>query len=161
MCSTEVGHGSGEWAFDCDTPQGSFAVLPMLGHRLPDAALAHQLRHARAARLGLRFAMPDTVPTRSIVEHRVEISWDGGQSRARPDRVRCEQTSCTARLRNQPGGTASMRVSAADAGGRLGSRQILDVYEVFNRAATLLVSAPPRTRGRSWIATPTPGLSGL
>jgi len=24
--------------------------------------------------------MPDTVPTRAIVEHGVEISWDGGQS---------------------------------------------------------------------------------
>jgi len=55
-------------------PTGAFRRAADAGHRLPDAALQHQHHQARAAKLGLRFAMPDTVPSRAIVEHRVEIS---------------------------------------------------------------------------------------
>ena len=119
-----------EWAFDSATPEQPFQVLPMLGidYRMP-------LSSTNTATPGpfdfdVRFAMPDTVPTRAIVEHRVEISWDGGQSWTSPDRVRCQQTSCEVRVRNQPGGTASLRVSATDAAGRTVSQQIIDAYDV-------------------------------
>ncbi len=108
-------------------------MLPMLGidYRMPLSS-TNTTRPGRPSS-ACASRMPDTVPTRAIVEHRVEMWWDGGQSWTRPDRVRCEQTSCTARVPNQPGGTASLRVSATDAGGRSGSQQILDVYEVSGR----------------------------
>ncbi len=92
--------------------------------------------------------MPDTVPTRAIVEHRVEISWDGGQSWTRPDRVRREQTWCTARMPNQPGGIVGLRVGATDAGGRVGSQRVVDVYEVSGRDELLArAGAFPACRG--------------
>ena len=160
MGSTEVGHGSGEWAFDCDTPQGPFAVLPMLGidYRMPLSST----NTTRPGRPSSACASRCPTPCR-----RGRSSSTASRSRgtaASLGRVRCEQTSCTARVRNQPGGTASLRVSATDAGGRSGSQQILNVYEVFNCAATLLLS-PPSARARTILdrnanAPPIRSLSG-
>jgi subtilisin family serine protease len=123
-----------EWTFDSDTPEGSFEVLPMLGidYRMP-------LSNTNSAPAGkyefdVHFAMPDTVQTRAIVKSNIEISWDGGESWLRPDKMRCEATSCTVRVRNQAGDKASIRVSATDAAGRSVSQRIIDAYAVAARS---------------------------
>ena len=122
-----------EWAFDSDTPEGPFAVLPMLGVDYRMALSDTNTAKAGPFEFDVDFAMPDTVETRAIVEHSFEISWDGGQSWTSPDRVRCQETSCTVRVRNEPGGTASLRVSATDAAGRSVSQRIIDAYDVAAR----------------------------
>ncbi len=122
-----------EWAFDSETPDGPFAVLPMLGVDYRMALSDTNTAKAGPYEFDVHFAMPDTVPTRTVADRSFEISWDGGQTWKSPDRVRCQPTSCTVRVRNQPGASASLRVSATDVAGRSVSQKIIDAYDVARR----------------------------
>ena len=74
--------------------------------------------------------MPDTVETQPVVKRSVDISWDGGQTWQPAKLTKCGDTSCNVEVSNQPGGQASLRVSATDAAGRTVTQQITDAYAV-------------------------------
>jgi hypothetical protein len=118
-----------EWTFDSDQPRDFLQVLPMLGIDYVMPLSSTNTAPAGRYDFTVGFSMPDTVEMRPIVERRIEISWDGGQT-WRPVTTRCGDTSCKVQVRNEAGGHASLRVSATDAAGRAVSQEITDAYAV-------------------------------
>ena len=119
------------WEFDSEPATGLYAVLPMLNvsYQLPALSSTNAAPAGEYA-FGVEFYMPDTVETRPVVERSVEISWDGGQTWGAAKLTKCGDTSCKAHVTNQPGGQASLRVSATDAAGRTVSQEIIKAYAV-------------------------------
>jgi subtilisin family serine protease len=120
-----------EWGFDSEQPAGQYAVLPMLGinYQLPGLSSTTTAPAGEYA-FDVKLSMPDTVETRPVVQRSVEISWDGGQTWAPAKLTKCDDTSCKAHVTNQPGGRASLRVSATDAGGSTVTQEITNAYAV-------------------------------
>jgi hypothetical protein len=118
-----------EWTFDSDQPRDFLQVLPMLGIDYVMPLSSTNTAPAGRYDFTVGFSMPDTVEMRPIVERRIEISWDGGQT-WQPVTTRCGDTSCKVQVRNEAGGHASLRVSATDAAGRAVSQEITDAYAV-------------------------------
>jgi hypothetical protein len=119
-----------EWTFESDQPTGAVQVLPMLGIDYVMALSSTNSAPAGRYDFTVEFSMPDTVETQRVVKRSIDISWDGGQTWKPAKLTKCGDTSCKVEVRNQPGGQASLRVSATDAAGRTVTQQITDAYAV-------------------------------
>ena len=119
------------WEFDSEPATGPYVVLPMLNisYQLPELSSTNAVPAGEYA-FGVAFSMPDTVEMSPVVKRSVEISWDGGQTWGAAKLTKCGDTSCKAHVTNQPGGQASMRVSATDAAGRTVSQEVVKAYAV-------------------------------
>ena len=120
-----------EWGFDSEQPAGPYAVLPMLGinYQLPGLSSTTTAPAGEYA-FDVKLSMPDTVETRPVVQRSVEISWDGGATWRSAKLTKCDDTSCKAHVDNQPGGQASLRVSATDDARRTVTQEITNAYAV-------------------------------
>ena len=78
----------------------------------------------------IAFQMPDTVPTRPVVDRAVQVSWDQGATWQQAPLSHCNPTSCAVSVRNVAGHTASLRVRATDDLGRSVRQTIVDAYGV-------------------------------
>jgi subtilisin family serine protease len=119
-----------QWSFESEEPTGARSVLPMLGvdyrMKLSDTGSAPAGRYT----FDIAFQMPDTLPTRPVVERSVQVSWDHGETWQNVALDKCGGSSCEVAVRNVAGHTASLRVRATDDLGRSVRQTIVDAYRV-------------------------------
>jgi subtilisin family serine protease len=118
-----------EWGFDSDTSRGDYDVLPMLGVDYRMSLSSTNSAPAGKFSFTVAFAVPDGATSLPVVTPTVQLSWDDGATWA-PAATTCTGASCTVTVANRSGGTASLRVQAADTGHRTVTQDVIRAYSV-------------------------------
>ncbi len=128
------------WGFFSQTPKTDHQVFPLMNVGLELSLSPMNDAAPGPYAFGLRLSMPMGVTAVPVTAPTVEISWDGGAT-WRPAGVHgCAAgkvagsaglvTQCDVSVRNEPGGSASLRVGAVDTSGRSVTETITDAYAV-------------------------------